>query len=114
LVEDATAISFSFGPARGKFESSFLALDNICCGLAGSYNKQDGNTRGWVYGAGIEHAFSKNLIGSFDYSHYVFQDKTGTWHHPDGTPDYYSGTFPYYAKYSNTVDIARVTVSYKF
>lgn len=111
LVND-TAISLTYGPAWGKFESSFAT--GPAYGTPSYSNELSGRTLGVVYGVNIEHAFRNNLIISVDYSRYTFRDVAEGWYQDDGTPDYYSGGYRYNAKYVNSVDTARVSASFKF
>jgi opacity protein-like surface antigen len=76
LVIGDTAFVVSVGPAFGKFEGEFRAQDNTVDRADDDVATQSGNMSGLAFGAGIEHAWTPNLLINFRYSRYSFTEKT--------------------------------------
>ncbi len=65
------------------------------------------NSSGWTAGAGLEYAFTQNLIGKFEYRYYDFGNFTR-----GGHPLTPNGQLPY--KVDNTYSTLMLGVNYKF
>lgn len=108
LVGD-TAVSVNFGPARGKFESSFSDHNNQPTNPAAwDTATKDGNSSGFVYGVSVEHTFAPNLLVSADISKYSFDTEDTTVIRANGTDSGYK------IKLVNSLDTFRIGASYKF
>lgn len=65
------------------------------------------NSSGWTAGAGLEYAFTQNLIGKFEYRYYDFGNFTR-----GGNPLTPNGQLPY--KVDSTYSSLLLGVNYKF
>jgi opacity protein-like surface antigen len=108
LVGD-TAVAINFGPARGKFETSFSDHNNQSGNPAAwDTATKDGNSSGFVYGVSVEHTFMPNVLVSADISKYSFDTENTTVIRANGTD---SGSK---IKIVNSLDTFRIGASYKF
>ncbi|MCC6200490.1 MAG: outer membrane beta-barrel protein [Moraxellaceae bacterium] len=110
VVVGDTAIAVNFGPARAEFESTFVDR-NGQLGNPANWDKAtyDDSTSGFVFGVGVEHAFSKNLLVGLDISKYSFDAEQKTV--IDGPTGTDTGSK---LKFVNSLDTFRVSGSYKF
>lgn len=72
-----TALVASFGPARGEFDESFQYMNNGTSAPS-AYDSESETLTGTVTGLSLEHNFSRQLMGSLDFSSYNFKNKFTT------------------------------------
>lgn len=109
VVVGNTAIAVNFGPARADFESSFSDR-NGQAGNPAAWDtaRFDDSSSGYVYGVGVEHTFTPNLLVGMDISKYSFDTEEKTVIQSNGTN---SGSK---VKFVNSLDTFRVSANYKF
>lgn len=109
LVVGDTAIAVNFGPARADFESTFTDRNNQA-GNPAAWDKAsfDDSSSGYVFGVGVEHAFSPNLLVGMDISKYSFDAEEKTVINSAGSN---TGSK---VKFVNSLDTFRVSANYKF
>lgn len=110
MVVDKTAVVLSFGPAQGDFETTFSDRNNNLSN-PGVWDRAtlDDTVNGFVYGLGIEHAWSDTLLVSVDLSKYDFEGEDGlVIENPSATQSNYK------VKFLNSLDTVRVSANYKF
>ena len=83
--------------------AAWMKLTDISIGDAAGQSAYNKDTRsGWVYGAGIEHAFTDRVSAKVEYLHFDFGKYSG----------YSNNQEPF--SFSNDMDLIRVGLNYKY